>query len=427
MRILALISVLTAFIASPVTAGPLADAAEAKQWSEVETLLKAGADVRLAQPDGMTALHWSVFWDHPATVGRLLHAGADANAATRYSIVPLSIACQNGNAEIARRLLEAGADPNLPLPGGEIPLMTAARTGTREIVELLVEHGAEVDATERKQQTALMWAAAAGNVEAVDALVAAGAELQRESHGGFTAMMFAARQGRSKVVERLLNAGVPVNATMKPRQGGGRAPRPDTSALMLAVESGHFELALALVEAGADPNDQRSGYAPLHAVSWVRKANRGDDPSGDPPPRGSGNLDSLEFVRKLVAAGARVNEKLAAGSGGRPVLNPRGGTPFLFAARTADLPLMITLHELGADPLVPNVDGATPLMAAAGVGVRAVGEEAGTEPEVMEAIRWLIEQGGGRQRRRQEQRNRHARRRVSLFPPGRRTTLPPWR
>ena len=48
------------------------------------------------------------------------------------------------------------------------------------------------------------------------------------------------------------------------------------SPLLLAVESGHFELALQLVEHGADPNDQRSGYTPLHAVSWVRKANLGE-------------------------------------------------------------------------------------------------------------------------------------------------------
>ena len=55
-------------------------------------------------------------------------------------------------------------------------------------------------------------------------------------------------------------------------------------ALHLAVENGHFELAIALVKAGADPNDQRCGYAPLHMISWVRQPNRGDGEDGHPPP-----------------------------------------------------------------------------------------------------------------------------------------------
>jgi len=39
----------------------------------------------------------------------------------------------------------------------------------------------------------------------------------------------------------------------------------------MAVQNGHFELAVALVEAGADPNDARMGFTPLHTMSWVRK------------------------------------------------------------------------------------------------------------------------------------------------------------
>ena len=54
---------------------------------------------------------------------------------------------------------------------------------------------------------------------------------------------------------------------------------------------------------------------------------------------------------------------------------------------------MQLLVELGADPSIANAEGATPLMAAAGVGVRAVGEEAGTEPEVIEAIQFLLDHG----------------------------------
>ena len=65
----------------------------------------------------------------------------------------------------------------------------------------------------------------------------------------------------------------------------------------------------------------------------------------------------------------------------------------LYAAKTADVPLMKVLVELGADPMISNADGCTPLMAATGVGVRSVNEEAGTEPEVVEAIDYLVSLG----------------------------------
>jgi ankyrin repeat protein len=191
----------------------------------------------------------------------------------------------------------------------------------------------------------------------------------------------------------LIAAGVDVNAAIDSTKKGERVARDKTSALVIAVESGHYELAMELISAGADPNDQRNGFTCLHVISWVRKPNSGDDANGDPPPRGSGNLSALEFVRAIVAAGADVNARLKSGFGGRAILNPRGATPLLYAARTADVPLLKALVELGADPLIPNSEGATPLMAAAGVGVRAVNEEAGTEPEVVEAIDYLVSLG----------------------------------
>src|SRR6185295_9513308 len=55
--------------------------------------------------------------------------------------------------------------------------------------------------------------------------------------------------------------------------------------------------------------------------------------------------------------------------------------------------LMRLLAQLGADPLLPNVDQTTPLMVAAGVGTQAPGEDPGTEPEVLEAVNVALELG----------------------------------
>jgi ankyrin repeat protein len=155
------------------------------------------------------------------------------------------------------------------------------------------------------------------------------------------------------------------------------------------VENGHFELAALLVELGADPGDQRSGYAPLHILSWIRKPDRGED-EGDPVPEGSGSLTSEELVRIFVAKGADVNARLTGGPSGGGRIARKGCTPFMLAADTADTAYLRLLRELGADPVLTNVDGCTALMAAAGLGTRAADEEAGTEDEAVEAVEYLL-------------------------------------
>ena len=88
----------------------------------------------------------------------------------------------------------------------------------------------------------------------------------------------------------------------------------------------------------------------------------GEAGSNDPPPQGSGNMTSLEFVKALVAHGADVNAKVTARRlpVGSSQLNFVGATPFFLAARTADLELMRLLVNLGADAKIATADGTTP-------------------------------------------------------------------
>lgn len=385
------------FLCSPMTVSaadvPLADAAEKADWGQVRTLLDDGAEVNAVQADGMTALHWAVFHDEVEIAKRLLAAGANAKAENRYGVTPLALACTNGSELLVQMLLDAGADTNATLRGGETALMTAARTGRTGPVRALLAAGAKVEAQDRKEQTALIWAAADGHAAVVEMLIEAGADVHARVKSGFTPLLFAAREGRIGVVRVLLKTGVDANEAIETKKGGGRAPVNGTSALILAVENGHFELALALVNAGANPNDQRSGFTPLHALTWVRKPNRGDGEDGQPPPAGSGKITSLAFVRELVQRGADVNSRLERGASGGGKLGMQGATPFLLAARTNDLPYLKLLLELGADPQIHNDEGCTPLMAAAGIGTLAPTEEAGTEPEALETVDYLLTLG----------------------------------
>ncbi|WP_422927883.1 ankyrin repeat domain-containing protein [Singulisphaera sp. PoT] len=389
------LSLILTLAAMPLLAAeaPLADAAEKRDLVGVRGLITKHVEINQAQADGMTALHWAVYHDDLEAAKLLLDAKADAKAMNRYGVSPLSLACRNGDERMVAMLLDAGADPNTKLRGDETVLMIAARTGKLGPVKALIARGADVNAKERRGQTPLMWAAAEGNAEVVEALLKAGADFRAALPSGFTPMLFAVREGRIEVVRLLLKAGIDVNQPIQAERSSGRAPAKGTTPLILAIENGHFELAAVLLDAGADPNEQRSGFTPLHTLTWVRKASRGDDEAGDPSPIGSGNLSSLELAEALVKHGADVNARLKRGIAGTAILSRRGATPYLLASMTADVPYMKTLLKLGADPKIPNSQNCTPLMAASGIGSLAPGEDAGTEEEAIEAVKLNLELG----------------------------------
>ena len=374
----------------------LAEAAKHMDRATVRAMIEQHADVNAPEVDGTTALHWAANQDDLETAALLVKAGANVKAANRYAVTPLSLACTNGNGAMVELLLKAGADPNTVLPGGETALMTAARTGKVSAVQSLLAHGAKVEAKEsRYGQTALMWAAAEGNTEAVQALVKAGADLHAKSASGFTALLFAVREGRIGATRALIDLGADPNETVQSGASGlrraGKAPAIGTSALVLAVGNAHYELASMLLDAGANPNSAVAGLSALHVITNVRKPGVGDN---DPAPDGSGNMTSIEMVKKLVAKGADINMRMTRKVGlGLTSLNTMGATPFFLAAKTADAELIRLLASLGADTKIMNADNSTALMAAAGLGTRSPGEDAGTEPEVIEALQALIELG----------------------------------
>ena len=383
--------------ASSVSA--LADAMERAGPDQVRRLLERGVDPNSPQADGMTAMHWAAYRDDEAMAELLVANGAEPDLANRYGVTALSLASENGNAAIVELLLEAGADPNRAVRGGETPLMTASRTGRIDAVRALLARGAEVGATDViGGQTALMWAAAEGHADVLRELIDAGAAIEYRLPSGFTPLLFAVREGQIEAMQVLLEAGADPNDTIRPppdapsrARGYSGAPPFGASALLIAVENAHFELATGLLDAGADPNAATPGYTVLHAIARVRKPGVGDN---DPPPEGSGGMTSLEFVREIVKRGADLEARMTKKVNlGNTRLNKLGATPFFLAAQSADADLMRTLAELGADARARNVENSTPLMAAAGLGTRSPGEDAGTEPEVLAAVQLALELG----------------------------------
>lgn len=380
----------------------LIDAVKSGNREAVRMLLHARADVNAAEVDGTTALHWAVRADDLELVRLLIAAGAKAAATNRYGVMPLSLAASNGNARMIETLIAAGADPNSALPEGETVLMTAARTGSGPAVEALLDHGADVNAKERWQgETALMWAAAENHAAAVTLLVKRGAIVDARSsalqfpkfafngstmvstpmpRGSMTALLMAARQGALDGVRALVEAGADLDLT-----------EPDgSSALVLAIVNSHQDVAVLLLEKGANPNVADSaGMAALYAALEMRSGGRLiNRPSRKP----TGLVDSLELVQLILDRGGNPNARLKTPTlqryhnGGDAQLTD-GATPLMRAAKSMDVAAMRLLLDQRADPNLMTKNLTTPLMVAAGAaGAR-------NEADAREAISLCLEYG----------------------------------
>jgi ankyrin repeat protein len=367
------------------------DAVKAKDAQVLQRLLKSGADVNATQPDGATALHWAAHLDDQDAADRLIKAGARAAVADDHGVTPLWLASLNGSAPMIQLLLSAGADPNAAMKSGETPLMTASRAGKLAAVKLLLAHGANVNAKQgSRQQTALMWAVAQQHPDVVQALVDAGADLDSrtvtwhetvtsgtyrdESHfyqvedGGYAALTFAARNGDVASATILLAAGANVNETVAAGM----------SALVVAIHSGHDEVASLLIDKGADVNAMGAGYSALHIA--VRRG-------------------ELKPVESLISHGADVHARLLKATPTtrttrRPSLHYSwvGATPYWIAARLANVELMRLLKAHGADPAANARDGTTTLMAPLSRFPVPAGSV--REKPALEAVKLAIEYGG---------------------------------
>jgi ankyrin repeat protein len=397
---------------APLAAGatPLIDAVKRHDAVAVNALLDRGAAVNAAEADGGTALHWAAQRDNLATVELLIEAGAAVDATNRFSVTPLELASSNGNRAIVERLLAAGANANAVSREGQTPLMSAALNGRVGAVEALLEHGAEVDAREAyRGQTALMLAAGEGNVEAARALIAAGDDVKAKSKAGFTPLLFAVRNAQLDAMRLLLEHGASANDLA-----------PDgTSALNVAIVNAFYEVASVLLEHGADPNLPDARASPLHTIAWLRKPGATDRAAGTgelatAAPRPTGKVTSLELAQQLLDRGANPNvrvdweeirfEPLGGTTRnppglliGRHLLTYNGATAFYVAAKNGDHEYMRLLAAGGADPMITNRFGITPLMVAAGLDTwegETPGPHTGLpEAERLEAVKTAIELG----------------------------------
>jgi len=262
-------------------------AARDGQEAMVRRLVEGGADVNLTNGDGATALMLTIVNDRYDMAATLLELGADANDGSLWQAIEMRDAPTDWRArdgsrlrpdhpnkltglELIDRLLAAGADPNKPFTGQM--------------------HNASMCCDTKASGTPFFRAAVAADVDAMRLLIAHGADLEWKpapvegappmpfgDTTGLTPLMVAINGGKG-----LLMAGGPGDIRESKvgiwREPGDRDP---ADAVKL------------LLEAGANPN----------AVS----------PKGDTALHIAAHDGQLGPLRELVAGGADVNARNAAG------------------------------------------------------------------------------------------------------------------
>ncbi len=165
--------------------------------------------------------------------------------------------------------------------------------------------------------------------------------------GGMTALLHACRQGNRAAAELLLAQGADINQCSGSDQ---------TSPLLIATINGHFDLALYLLNQGADPNlASAAGATPLYAAVGVEWAPHAFYPQ---PSTRQEKIRHTDLMSALLEAGADPNARLemklwySGYNFDQSGVDETGSTAFWRAAQASDLPAMRLLVEHGADPNV---------------------------------------------------------------------------
>ena len=320
--------------------------------------------------DGSEALVNAVCWNFPDTVKVLLDSGVSPNVSPPHWGNMLRDSAGDGKLEVVRLLLEHGAEVNVQDPQGFTPLAWAAYCGHEDICLLLLDHGADGGIKDHDGRNAA-WHAAGGPhcPEALERMIKQGVSVkdldsrgetilnyimtfaQPELGSDFFMTVYSAAEVQqfnkreARIVENLLAAGMDINSQAD-----------SVTALMNALERGHYAAARTLVVHGADASlkDKNGNTALVYMITYPKK----------------GPLD-LELVQALLKGGGDPN----------PVDHYAGTTPPIQtmlveeAISTASLPTvdqtsMRKVVELFLDngatfPGVPDVKAQDALQAAA--------------------------------------------------------------
>ena len=215
-------------------------------------------DVNYHDEDGDSFLRRVCKAGNVCLATKLLQKGADRDKASGRYGDSLLIATTNGLTEVVKLLLSWDAQGvRVPSSSLKIALKAASYLGLSDIVHILVEYGVEAEVL----PDALRQSASRNHVNVADYLINNGADFNTVTPNERSTLYVACNLGHLVLVQLLLSRGADPNLI------DGRGELPLRAALF------YPEIAKALLEAGADPN-QRFATGNTALLNVVRSDHR---------------------------------------------------------------------------------------------------------------------------------------------------------
>ncbi len=248
------------------------------------------APINVQDGTGKTALMLAAAKGDIALINALSERGALAFIYDHEQKTPLHYATEAGSLDAAKLLITLDAQTqqdqkakalNFSNNNAETPLLVAAQKKNVALVKLLLEHGANPDLADRRAFAPIMAAAQSGNGEIVTALLDAKAKVDIHDVSGLTPLKAAIQGNHPEIVKLLLDRGanpdfvrgndeLPVQMVlaMKPfnselfallKSKSAKVDAVNQSLLLEAVENNAVDVVKKLLEQGLDVNSRLSG------------------------------------------------------------------------------------------------------------------------------------------------------------------------
>ena len=294
------------------------------QVVNIELLLQAGVDPNLQENNKSlrTPLHLAIDRNLLEDVRKLCDFGADPELTDASGTSPLQIALVSGNLEMLRELIPRLSVGRIDKPSwsGSTALSQAVALGQSKVAALLLEHGAKAEAA---YPTAFHVAASEADPECMRTLLAASKNFDLKDHKMDTPLQVAIQSSKKNV-------------------------------------KGAFNCAIALLEAGANPNTRNT--TPMWAIHAVFRYFQG--------------IERFQLVQLFHAKGAQLD-----------VRDTIETTVLHLAAFMGDQPLVKFLLKVGLSPSLLGHQKQTPLHDC----VRSFDQNPGANPDQVVALCNIID------------------------------------